>query len=69
MYIYHFSLYTALTVQFSQSTYTSSESSGIVPVTLLLSGGVSASNIIVTVIPSDQSPVSAEGKRCVSYTD
>ena len=55
-------LHTALTVQFSQSNYTSSESSGIVPVTLSLSGGVSASKITVTVIASDQLPVSAKGK-------
>jgi len=55
----------ALAVQFSQSVYTNDESSGGVPVTLLLIGGTSSSDINVTVIPSDQSPLSAEGKRCV----
>ena len=52
-------------VQFSQNVFTGSESSGIVPVTLLLEGGTSDSDISVTVMPSDQSPLSAEGKRCV----
>ena len=62
---YHFS--TALTVEFSESSYTSSESSGSISVTLLLKGGTSDIVITVTVTPSDQSPVSAEGKRCVQY--
>ena len=55
-------------VEFSQSSYTSSESSGNIPIILLLKGGTSAINIPVTVTPSDQSPVSAEGKRCVYPT-
>ena len=55
-----------LTVQFSQSVFTANESSGVILVTLLLEGGTSDSDISVTVIPSDQSPLSAEGKRCVS---
>ena len=58
--------FTVLMVQFSQSTFPGSESLGKVPVTLLLEGGTSNSDINVTVIPSDQSPLSAEGKRCVS---
>ena len=53
-------------VQFSQNDFIGSESSGIVPVTLLLRGGTSDSDISVIVIPSDQSPLSAEGKRRVS---
>ena len=52
-------------IEFSQHYFNSSESSGSVPVTLLLVGGTSSSDINVTVIPSDQSPLSAEGKRCV----
>ena len=36
---------------------------------LLLEGGTSSSDINVTVIPSDQSSVSAEGMRCVSHFD
>ena len=63
--IYYY-LLAVLQVEFSQSDYTSSEQSGVVPVTLVLRGGTSTSDITVTVIPSDQSPVSAEGKRCVS---
>ena len=59
-------LFAVLMVQFSQSTFPGSESLGRVPVTLLLEGGTSDSDISVTVIPSDQSPLSAEGKRCVS---
>ena len=53
--------YTAvLTVRFSETTYSGTESSGVVPVTLMLEGGISPFVITVTVIPSDQS---AEGKR------
>ena len=55
-----------LTVQFSQNMFTGSESSGIVPVTLLLGGGTSANPISIIVTPSDQTPLSAEGKKCVS---
>ena len=50
-------------VRFSKSTpYTGMETSGMIPVTLLLEGGTSASVITVTVTPFDQSPVSAQGK-------
>ena len=55
-------------VEFSQSSYTSSESSGNIPVTLSLKGGTSDIVITVTVTPSNQSSVSAEGKRCVYPT-
>ena len=58
-----------LTVQFSKRTYTSSERSGIIPVTLLLKGGISSNKITVIVMLSDQSPLSAEGKKCLSYFD
>ena len=58
--------YIELMVEFTQATFTSSESSGTLPVSLLLRGGTSASDISVIVTPSDQSPVSAQGKRCVS---
>ncbi|XP_065905004.1 uncharacterized protein [Dysidea avara] len=56
-----------LVMQFSQSTFSASESIGKISVTLLLEGGTSDSNISVTVIPSDQSPISAEGNG-VDYT-
>ena len=58
---------TVLTVQFSKTTYTGSERSGVIPVTLILGGGTSSNKITVTVTPSDQSPVSAEGKVHISY--
>ena len=53
-------------VKFSEITYSGTESSGVVPVTLMLEGGSSPFVITVTVILSDQS---AEGKRCVFSTD
>ena len=59
---------TELEVEFSLPNFVGIEATGIVPVTLLLKGGASASNISVIVLPSDQSPVSAEGKRCISCT-
>ena len=62
-----------LTIEFSQQNFNGSEpnvdSFGMIPVILLLKGGTSVSDISVNVTPSDQSPLSAEGKRCVSYTD
>ena len=62
-----------LTIEFAQRNFNGSEptddSFGLIPVMLLLKGGTSVSDISVNVIPSDQSPLSAEGKRCVSYTD
>ena len=53
-------------MQFSKSTYISSERSRGIPVTLILGGGVLPTKITVTVIPSDQSPVSAKGKEHLS---
>ena len=57
-----------ITVEFSQPNYNVTESSGDLTVTLLLTKGVSDNDTTVTVTPSDQSPVSAEGKRCVYPT-
>ena len=56
-----------LEVTFSQTTYSGLEDSGVVSVTLLLQGGTSSSDISVTVTPSDQSPVSAQGKECAYH--
>ena len=42
--------------------YTGSEGSRLLSVMLLLTGGTSANDISVTVTPSNQSPVSAEGE-------
>ena len=53
-------------VKFSQTTFSGTEVSGIVPVTLMLEGGSSPFIITVTVMPSDQS---AEGKRYMFLTD
>jgi len=53
-------------VGFSDNVFNGSESSGRILVRLLLSGGTSATPVSVIVTPSDQSPVSAQGKRCVS---
>ena len=61
--IYHS---TVLMVGFSDNVFNGSESSGRILVRLLLSGGTSATPVSVIVTPSDQSPVSAQGKRCVS---
>ena len=58
-YNFH-SITVVLMVKFSQTTYSGTEASGVVPVTLMLEGGSSPFVIIVTVIPSDHS---AEGKR------
>ena len=50
-----------MNVQFSQARFNGSEASGFVVVSLLLMEGSSASPFSVTVTPSEQSPVSAEG--------
>ena len=74
-YVSNFITFTAvLTVEFSKSTFSGTEATGVVTVTLSLGGGTSASIINVTVIPSDQSPSSdlsppsARGK-IMTYTD
>ena len=48
-------------VRFTQNVFTGSEATGFVVVNLELVGGSSASPFDVTVTPSEQSPVSAEG--------
>ena len=52
-----------LAVGFSQPNYNINESSGNLMVTLLLRRGFSTNSITVTVMSSDQSPLSAKGKR------
>ena len=42
--------------------YYGSEASGFISVTLLLRGGTLVNDVTVIMTPSDQSPVSAEGK-------
>ena len=58
MHFYYFA--TVLMVQFSQTAYSGSETSGNVRVMLLLRGGTSTSDITVTVMLSD---ISAKGRR------
>ena len=59
-----------LTIEFAQQKFNGSEpfgdSFGMMPIMLLLKGGTSVSDISVNVTPSDQSPLSAKGKRCMS---
>ena len=50
-------------MRFTQAQYTGSEATGFVMVTLELVGGTSNSPFSVTVTPSEQSPVSAEGNK------
>ena len=54
-------------MEFSLQEFACYEHSGIISVTLVLKGGVSDDSISVTVIPSDQSPVSAQGKWSIWY--
>ena len=48
-------------MRFTQLQYTGSEATGFVMITLELVGGTSSNPFNVTVTPSEQSPVSAEG--------
>jgi len=48
-------------VRFIQNRFPGSEALGYVPVDLELTGGTSANPFNVTVTPSEQSPVSAQG--------
>ena len=51
-----------VTVEFSNSTYSGSESNGNIAISLLFTKGISTSAIIVEVKFTNQS---AQGKRCV----
>ena len=61
MWYFVHKLFVEIRVRFLQTQYTGSEAAGFVMVTLQLVGGVSSNPFNVTVIPSEQSPVSAEG--------
>ena len=54
-------------MEFTQSSYDGMEETGFVGVELRLVGGTSASSFSVTVTPSEQSPVSAEGNSVMYY--
>ena len=58
-----------ITVRFTQDQFLGSEATGFVIVFVELHGGTSAYPFNVTVTPSEQSPVSAEGNSimCISY--
>ena len=55
------SLMADVRVRFKQAQYTGSEATGFVVIALELVGGTSSNPFNVTVTPSEQSPVSAEG--------
>ena len=59
-HIYWLIICVEITVSFTQSQFTGSESSGIMVVNLGLDGGRSTSPFNATITPSEQSPVSAE---------
>ena len=60
------SLTVVIRVQFSNATFSGSESSGVVYVALSLEGGTLPFAITVTVVTSEQS---AEGKRCTLFVE
>ena len=49
-----------LTVEFESATYSAREGQGL-SVTLVLSGGTFSSDVVVSITPSEQRPVSAQG--------
>ena len=53
--------FSGITVRFTQDQFAGSETTGFVIVNLELDGGTSAYPFNVTITPSEQSPVSAEG--------
>ena len=55
-----------MSVYFDNPVFTGSESSGKVTLSMtLLRNTVMNGEITVVVIPSEQSPLSAQGKRCI----
>ena len=63
MYIECCHFFTVVRVQFSQNSFTGTEASGFVLVSVVLDGGSSVSPFSVTVTPSEQTPVSAAGSE------
>ena len=59
----HITVNVGLRVGFSQLDYGGLESVGNISVNVLITGGTLTDDITVTVIPYDQSPVSANGKN------
>ena len=66
--VYIYLIYcTVLTVQFSRREYVGTESSGLLSVELMLSGGIPSVPFNVTVISSELSPPSAIGQFLFLY--
>ena len=55
-------------VQFTQSMFTVSETEEYLIVNIQLVGGVAASPFNLTIMPSEQSPVSAQGIATLCYS-
>ena len=53
-------------MEFGSDEFVGSESTGHVEVVVIISGGSSTTPIEVVVTPSEQSPVSATGKRYIN---
>ena len=62
MILFVFFMTIGIRVRFISNRYSGTEDEGFVLVTLELRGGTSAYPFNVTVTPSEQSPVSAEGE-------
>ena len=58
----HYLIILVLLVEFTSGQFTGSESSGFIEVIVRVTRGSSTTPIIVTVTPTEQSPVSAMGK-------
>ena len=56
-----------ITVQFSQGQYVASESSRVMIVGVMITGGSSSNVVMATVQPSQLSPVSATGNSFVYF--
>jgi len=65
MHVY--SLHTGVSVRFTQDRFFGSETEGFMLVSLELVGGTVSIPFNVTITPSEQLPVSAEGNRVLSY--
>ena len=56
-----------ITVQFSEGQYVATESSRVMMVGVMITGGSSSSVVMATVQPSQLSPVSATGNSLLTY--
>ena len=58
-------MYAAVTIEFTQVRYNSTEDTGILQVTIEMIGGTVNIPVDVTVTPSEQSPPSAQGNHVI----